>query len=125
MEKEIKIIINEPVIIATRGDKKGIARCCPEDTFDVGFGVNLAVERLKAQEKFVPKEYEIYWYVKPNNNEAYIHEAKFASWYYSDILNVALGNCFRTKQEAEANKDKIKARFDKLLAYAKELADND
>lgn len=122
MGKEIKIIINEPVITATRGDKKGIARCCPEDTFDVGVGVKLAVERLQAQEKFIPKEHESFYCIRRELKQ--VLDTTYCSMFEEDVIFVAMGNCFRTKKEAESNRDKINARFDKLLAYAKELADN-
>ena len=125
-DKEMKIIVNEPVVVAIHNGKKGSARCCPEDTFDLSVGIKLAVERLEAAEgkKFVPKEDETYWYVKPNNNEVYIYESTFASWYYSDILNVALGNCFTTQQAAIDNKDKIVKRLKALISCAESIRDS-
>ena len=121
--KEIKIIVNEPAVIAIRGDKKGVAKCNPADTFDVAIGVNLAVERLKAQEKFIPKEHERFYFIRREFKQ--VLDSSYCSTLDEDAIFVAMGNCFRTEKEAETNRNKIKARFDKLLAYAKELADSD
>lgn len=119
---EIKILVNNPVVVAMRGDKKGIARCCPEDVFDLSVCVKLAVERLEEQEKFIPNSFEMYWYVTQYNQAYSTHYMKGA---LIDDINLSYGNCFRTSEEALANFEKIDGRIEKIIAYAKELAEND
>ena len=118
--KEIKIIVNEPAVIAIRGDKKGIAKCNPADTFDVAIGVNLAVERLKAQEKFIPKEHERFYFIRREFKQ--VLDSSYCSTLDEDAIFVAMGNCFRTEKEAEAHKEEIKKRFDMMIEYAEGLA---
>lgn len=51
-----------------------------------------------------PKDREDFWYVTPNGN---IYVVPYDSQDTSDIALFLMGNCFKTKQEAEQNKEKI------------------
>lgn len=63
-----------------------------------------------------PKDREDFWYVTPNGN---IYVVPYDSQDTSDIALFLMGNCFKTKQEAEQNKEKIL----KLLNQNKPLVD--
>jgi hypothetical protein len=45
--REIRIIVDGRTVTATEGEYKGVAKCAPEDEFNIVEGVRLAVERLK------------------------------------------------------------------------------
>lgn len=51
-----------------------------------------------------PKDREDFWYVTLNGN---IYVIPYDSQDTSDIALFLMGNCFKTKQEAEQNKEKI------------------
>lgn len=57
-----------------------------------------------------PKDKEEYWYITPNGN---IYSVLYDSQDTSDIALFLMGNCFKTKQEAEQNKEKILKLFNK------------
>lgn len=50
------------------------------------------------------KDGEEYWYITPNGN---IYSVLYDSQDTSDIAFFLMGNCFKTKQEAEQHKEKI------------------
>ena len=83
---------------------EAIAKCSPEDKFDFLVGAEIATQRLFEKMKpFKPKMEERYWYVREDGDvDSYINAMDT-----TDYALVALGNCFRTKKEAKANKDKI------------------
>ena len=49
----------------------------------------------------------------------------YCEWNFSDMLNKAMGNCFRTFEEAKKNKDKIMSRYNAILKYAELIAKGD
>lgn len=63
-----------------------------------------------------PKNREEFWYITPNGN---IYSVLYNPKDTSDIALFLMGNCFKTKQEAEQNKEKIL----KLLKQNKPLVD--
>lgn len=99
------------------------AKCHPDDKFDINNGLELAFERLAEKlgmlTKWEPKEAECFYYVMSSNG--FVNH----TWHFPDNLYdkiaVALGNCFKTKEEAEKYKDEILERYQKLSEYAKEL----
>ncbi|NJE34606.1 hypothetical protein E0L13_06215 [Megasphaera sp. SW808] len=99
------------------------AKCHPDDKFDINKGLELAFERLAKKlgmlPKWEPKEAECFYYVMSSNG--FVNH----TWHFPDNLYdkiaVALGNCFKTKEEAEKYKDEILERYQKLSEYAKEL----
>ena len=59
---------------------------------------------------FRPGEGERYYYVCDNGDISYYNN----DFSVADLSIIALGNCFRTKAEAEANKDRILAKFEEI-----------
>lgn len=45
----------------------------------------------------------------------------YNSAFYRDIINMAIGNCFRTADEVSEHRGEIRKRFNELIAYAKTL----
>ena len=105
------------------------AKCHPDDKFDVHIGLEVAVKRLaeklgifedkiKEEEKLILEEGQKYWSMSMDGDYVY------SSYYlpsYLHKLDVAMGNCFKTKKEAEANIDKVKEKYKKIFEYAKTL----
>lgn len=77
----------------------------PKDMWDILFAFIVEFEKCDfATQAFKPKDNEKYWYVTPHG---YTKAAYFSSSGTMDCLNVACGNCFRTKAMAEVNRHKI------------------
>ena len=114
----IDIVIDGKETRAKYGNKVGVAKCSPDDEFDIFVGAKLALERL--EEKCKP-----YGWLK--NDECYYSPSPIASGFYErylykgDTLDkrmLARGLVFETKEEAiEAAK--------KMLAVVKEGDSND
>ena len=123
---ETSIIQKGRTVIAMRNGKKGIARCCPEDTFDLKTGIDLALKRLEEKENygkpFVPESAKSYfhhsWLV---NCSAITSESIYAPAYFTDELFVTMGDAWRTKEEAVEHTAEIQEKMKKVLAYAKTL----
>ena len=100
-----------------------IAKCHPDDTFDINKGLELAFKRLASALGVLPKwapEYgERYFYVFANNG--LVTNKIRHDWELDDDLAIAVGNCFKTQEEAEEHASEIIERYQKLIAYAKEL----
>nr|DAV85312.1 MAG TPA: hypothetical protein [Bacteriophage sp.] len=93
---------------------KGKAKCHPNDAFNPEIGIKLAVQRIvkKLNKPFVPMPNDRYYYYEANRREK-------ISWAYytsstADKLNVAIGNCFRTKEEAREKVFVIEDRLKKV-----------
>ena len=116
-EMNIKIETDGSIVTAQMGDKYGVAKCSPEDEFDIFVGAKLALERLEEKCKlyawlksgvryYVPSliDDDLFTWRKYNDTEC-------------DVRLKNLGLCFKTREEAiEAAK--------KMLAVLKE-SDND
>lgn len=99
----------------------GVAKCHPDDAFNPEVGIKLAIERAAQAMKtpFVPEENETYYYVgnkdaiysTVNRNEA------------ADALCIALGNSFRTYNQAKANAGVIIKRIERATELLKKLQD--
>lgn len=59
---------------------------------------------------FRPKLNEKYYYVCDNGDVSYYNN----DFSVADLSIIAFGNCFRSKAEAEANKDRILAKFEEI-----------
>ncbi|WP_299919951.1 hypothetical protein [uncultured Megasphaera sp.] len=100
----------------------GVAKCHPNDAFNPEVGVKLAIERAVKQmrEPFIPNEGEVYYYVA-GLDEVYdtinYHE-------YKDILNIALGNCFKTLEKALDNTYVIMRRAVNAIELLKKCRDD-
>lgn len=89
---------------AKMGEDVGIAKCRPDDEFSFEIGAKLALERLfESKKPFKPKQGESYWYVRMDGSirQTVNHSLLF------DIMAIHCGNCFRTKEAAERNADRI------------------
>lgn len=102
---------------------KAQSKCHPDDKFDINKGLELAfarlAEKLGVSSKWKPKEGEGYFYVFEKNGlvtNRYNH-----SWNLEGEVAIALGNCFKTRKEAKKHSAEIIERYQKLIAYAKEL----
>jgi hypothetical protein len=100
---------------------KGKAKCHPNDAFNPEIGIKLAVQRIveKVNKPFVPEENEAYYYADDENRiySTINHNTN------TDILNIAVGNCFRKRKEAHANKESIRKRIERATELLKTLRD--
>ncbi|MEQ2422268.1 hypothetical protein WMO23_05920 [Megasphaera sp. CLA-AA-H81] len=101
----------------------GWAKCHPDDAFNPEVGIKLAIERAAQAMKapFVPEENEAYYYADDENRiySTINHNTN------TDILNIALGNCFRKRKEAHANKEAIRKRMERAKVLLKSLREDD
>ena len=96
----IKILVDGDKVIAERGDKVGIAKCSPEDEFDVFTGARIAISRL--EEKCKPYGWlqmgMTYYYPMPTKTDLFDYYT-----YTNDDINkkyISRGLAFKTKEEA-------------------------
>ena len=122
--KETSIIQKGSTVIAMRGNKKGIARCCPEDTFDLKTGIDLALKRLEEKENygkpFIPEDSEVYYrhmWLDRRTATRTTHGKGF----FADELAIAMGAAWRTPEEADEHTAEVQKKMKKVLAYAKTL----
>lgn len=101
----------------------GWAKCHPDDAFNPEVGIKLAIERAAQAMKapFVPEENEAYYYADDENRiySTINHNTN------TDILNIAVGNCFRKRKEAHANKESIRKRMERAKVLLKSLREDD
>ena len=73
MNKHVVIYVDGNKVIASRGNKKGVARCHPDDEFDFYTGAKIALERLEEAEKSYAwlKKGTVYYVPKPSFNRLY------------------------------------------------------
>lgn len=99
----------------------GRAKCHPGDAFNPEIGIKLAIERAAQamHAPFVPEENEAYYYADDENRiySTINHNTN------TDILNIAVGNCFRKRKEAHANKEAIRKRIERATELLKTLRD--
>lgn len=104
--REIRIIIDGNKTSAIEGKYKGIARCSPEDKFDLGFGVRLAVMRLEFSRKWPQLGDDCY----KINFCGSLGQVKAFSGNVASIDIPAVGKLiFRTQKEAQKMADKLNA----------------
>nr|DAY99957.1 MAG TPA: hypothetical protein [Caudoviricetes sp.] len=101
----------------------GRAKCHPGDAFNPEIGIKLAIERAAQamHAPFVPAEGETYYYVDDENlvYSTINHNTN------KDALNIAVGNCFRKRKEAYANKEAIMKRIERAKALLESLREDD
>lgn len=101
----------------------GRAKCHPDDAFNPEIGIKLAIERAAQamHAPFVPEENEAYYYADDENRiySTINHNTN------TDILNIAVGNCFRKRKEAHANKESIRKRMERAKVLLKSLREDD
>lgn len=110
------------VTVTYRG-KTAKAKCHPDDKFDIRKGLELAFTRLAetlgVTTKWEPKVGEIFFHI--SFDDGCVTNTVRVTGYLSDNLCIALGNCFKTAGEARKHTPEIIERYQKLIAYAKEL----
>ena len=114
----IKVYVDGNKVIAKKDGKVGIARCSPDDKFDIFIGAKLALERLEEQ----CKPYAWLRYSEPYYIPSVSEEGLCRTRYYNnDAIDDRMkerGLVFKTEEEAiEAAK--------KMLAVLKEGDSND
>lgn len=101
----------------------GRAKCHPDDAFNPEIGIKLAIERAAQamHAPFIPKENEAYYYVDDENlvYSTINHNTN------KDALNIAVGNCFRKRKEADANKEAIMKRIERAKVLLESLREDD
>lgn len=100
VEEGIDIIVDGNKVIAKKDNKVGIARCSPEDEFDIFIGTKLAIDRL--EEKCKPYSWlkkGVIYYVPD-----VIAGLPYQSFTYGDNPTdkrmISLGLVFKTKEKA-------------------------
>lgn len=100
---------------------KGKAKCQSNDAFNPEIGIKLAVQRIakKINKPFVPTDGETYFYVDDEDTiySTINHNTN------RDILNIAVGNCFKNYERALSNKDVIMKRIEIAKIVLKSLQD--
>lgn len=91
---EIHITVkgNETIAVYKNGDeqKKAVAKCCPEDTFDFAIGAKIALERLGVLPTDEPKE-EVKEEPKYYNGKVVCTKSKYSWWTVGKVYDVADG----------------------------------
>lgn len=120
---DVSIHENGKIVVKDNKGNKGISKCHPDDAFNIEVGLQLAIQRLAKKTPFVPKDGEGYYSILLSTGNPY--KTMFYEYIFSDELNKAIGNCFRTEEEAEKSKGKIISRYKTLLKYAELIAKED
>lgn len=101
----------------------GVAKCHPNDAFNPEIGIKLAVERAAQamHAPFIPTDGETYYYIDDKHTiySTINHNTN------KDTMNVAVGNCFRKRKEADAHKDAIMKRIERATELLKKLREDD
>lgn len=101
----------------------GRAKCHPDDAFNPEIGIKLAIERAAQamHAPFVPAEGETYYYIDDKHTiySTINHNTN------KDTMNVAVGNCFRKRKEAYANKEAIMKRIERAKVLLESLRKDD
>lgn len=102
---------------------KAQSKCHPDDKFDINKGLEVAFARLAEKLGVFPK-----WEPKCGDeffrvtwDDGFIVRNRRIKGYLRDELDIALGNCFITEDDATKHSRAILERYQKLIAYAKEL----
>lgn len=102
---------------------KASSKCHPDDKFDINKGLELAfarlAEKLGVSPKWEPKCGETFFHV--SFDDGCVTSILKITGYLDHKLQISLGNCFKTREEAEKHRTEILERYQKLIAYAKEL----
>ena len=101
----------------------GTAKCHPDDKFDINVGLELAFQRLAktlgCKPKYKPKTNDVFYYLA--TDEGYITGTWYTPGNLADEMTIAIGNCFKTREEVCEHENEIIERYEKLIAYAKTL----
>lgn len=109
MDKRVAINVEGNKVVARCGDKKGVARCHPDDDFDFYIGAKIALERLKDAENPYAWLKDGMQYFVP---DTYCKDLYYKLTYRADSWGkrvIKLGIAFKTKEEAIACTKKMLA----------------
>lgn len=97
----------------------GVAKCHPDDAFNPEIGIKMAIERAaqNMRKPFIPREGQAYCYVDANG---VVRGTGFLGSIESK-LNVAMGNCFKTRAQAQANAGIMMKRLERAIELLKTL----
>lgn len=101
----------------------GVAKCHPDDAFNPEIGIKLAIERAAQdmRKPFIPYGGQVYYYVDANG---VVRGTGFLGSIESK-LNVAMGNCFKTRAQAQANAGIMMKRLERAAELLKSLREDD
>lgn len=116
---DVSIYKDGKTVVKDNQGNKGVSKCHHDDAFNLEIGMKLAIQRLAEKVKFVPKENHEYWGIGVTDGQPLCTTCNSAL--YDCLIDMAIGNCFRTDDEALKHRDEIRKRFNKLIAYAKTL----
>ena len=107
--------------MTTRRDTLELRGVTPRDAFNPEIGIKLAIERAAQtmHAPFIPGYDEAYFYVGNDDIKIGVnhHENR-------DVFNIALGNCFKTFEQADANKDAITKRMERATELLRKCRDD-
>ncbi len=110
---EVSISANGTIKVKDNHGNKSKAKCHKDDAFNLETGMKLAVQRLSEKCPFIPKRGEEYW--KVFSTEGNIVSILYYKGFFVQELDIAIGNCFRTEEEAKKHKFEIIDKFRTLL----------
>lgn len=100
----------------------GVAKCHPNDAFNPEIGVKLAIERAAQdmRKPFIPYGGQAYYYVDADGS---IYRTCFFGSFgtIESQLKVAMGNCFKTRAQAQANAGIMMKRLERATELLKTL----
>lgn len=99
----------------------GVAKCHPNDAFNPEIGIKLAIERAaqNMRKPFTPREGQAYCYVDENG----VVRATGFPGAIDSQLQVAMGNCFKTRAQARVNVGRMMKRRERAIELLKTLRD--
>ena len=108
------------IIKVKQGDVEAKAKKAPQDKWDFRLGMGLALCRLKEKvsESKKPSLYAPYFYAEsPKMTHHSI--AGICPSFFMDAIQYAMGNVFRTKEEAESNRAEMARRTQMIVEFCK------
>lgn len=101
----------------------GVAKCHPDDAFNPEIGIKLAIERAAQdmRKPFIPYIGQAYYYVDGDESVCRTYYIGSAA----SILKVAMGNCFKTRTQAQANAGIMMKRLERAIELLKTLRDEE
>lgn len=110
---DVSIYKDGKTVVKDNKGNTGISKCHPDDAFNLDIGMKLAIERLSKKGPFIPKSGEQYW--KVFSTKGNIIDMIYNKGFFEQEIDIAIGNCFRTEEEAEKHKDKVIDKFKNIL----------
>ena len=106
---DMTIEVKNNTVTVRRGEEVGIAKCSPEDSFNLFYSIASAISRL---EKPWPSVGDGFYSICVVDSKVSAYRKDWLGD-TSDKNCKAFGNCYRTREEAEAAAEEIKAVFAK------------